>query len=92
MSHHTGITMRVLSAHTRASTAYAALMMKSQPIIDSVAIFPARQCQGNGRSRDKADIIATGANSGCSIVQVLCRREKRGHGRLRRRISRNSGI
>ena len=57
--------MSILSAHTKASTAYTMLETKSQPMMDKVATFPARQCQGSGSSRDKAEMIAMGPNSGC---------------------------
>jgi len=57
--------MSILSAHTKESTAYIMLETKSQPMIDKVATFPARQCQGSGSNRDKAEMMAMGPNSGC---------------------------
>lgn len=35
--------------------------------MERVATFPARQCQGSGRRREKAESRAIGANSGCIL-------------------------
>jgi len=56
--------MSTLLPHINASTAYIKFEINSQPIIESVATFPARQCQGRGRRSDKAASRATGPNSG----------------------------
>jgi hypothetical protein len=65
MSHQTEATMSVLSIQMNASTAYIKLEVNNQPIIASVAMFLARQCQGKGRRRDKEDNTAMGPSSGC---------------------------
>jgi hypothetical protein len=65
ISHHVSATIATLSAQMRASTAKMIFVTKSQAMIDNVATFPARQCQGRARRREKAARKATGANSGC---------------------------
>lgn len=62
--------MFTLLPQMRASTAKIMFEIKSQPMIERVATFPARQCHGRGRKSDKAAIIATGANSGCIAAGI----------------------
>jgi len=64
MSHQTVATIRTLLAQITASIAYIMFKANSQPMIERVATFLARQCQGKGSRSDNAAMKATGANSG----------------------------
>jgi len=69
MSHQTVATMLTFPAQMIESIPYIMLRMNNQAMIESVATFLARQCQGNGRRSENAEIKATGANSGCDMME-----------------------
>ena len=80
ISHHTGITMLTLFPQMSASTPYVILAIKSQKEMESVATFPARQCQGRTMSTEIAEKKATGANSGCMTVVKEGLEQRKIHG------------
>lgn len=76
ISHQTGTTMRTLFPHMTASTPYITLVIKSQNAMESVATFPARQCQGMTKRTEHAAMNAIGGNSGCMTGKCLVLMEK----------------
>jgi hypothetical protein len=72
MSHHTGTTIFELSIHIMELIPNIILDKNSQATIDSVAIFLARQCHGNGTRQSAAATKAPMGSSMC-ITTTSCR-------------------
>lgn len=67
------MTIATLFPQISASTPYIILAMKSQNAIARIAMLPARHCHGSTMSTDRAEMKATGANSGCMIEEMVGR-------------------